>query len=104
MNINNNLNKKNLIQSISSANPSVVSGQMEKIIETIFEEISTALICGDRVEIRGFGSFVVKKRIKSKVRNPKSGIIIEANDRGAVYFRASKELLKALNFKGVNDN
>ena len=104
MNINNNLNKKNLIQSISSTNPSVVSGQMEKIIETIFEEISTALICGDRVEIRGFGSFVVKKRIKSKVRNPKSGIIIEANDRGTVYFRASKELLKALNFKGVNDN
>lgn len=98
------LNKKTLISDICEKNPHLSSMQLEKAIATIFDEMATALVCGDRVEIRGFGSLVVKKRAKGKVRNPKSGKIIEASDRGSLYFRASRELTKALNFTSVNDN
>lgn len=98
------LNKKTLISDICGKNPHLSSVQLEKAIETIFDEMATALVCGDRVEIRGFGSLVVKKRAKGKVRNPKSGEVIEAADRGSLYFRASRELIKTLNFNSVNDN
>lgn len=95
-------NKKSLIKSVAQ-NAEVTSvEQIEGAVESIFNEVSTALVCGDRVEIRGFGSMVVKKRAKGKVRNPKSGQVIEANDRGSLYFRASRELIKVLNTSTAN--
>ncbi len=104
MPIDSALNKKMLITGICTKNPNIPSIQLEKAVDTIFDEMATALVCGDRVEIRGFGSLVVKKRVKGKVRNPKSGAIVEAADRGSLYFRASRELTKVLNFSSVNDN
>ncbi len=100
----NGLNKKTLVSDICGQNSHLSPLQLEKAVDTIFDEMATALVCGDRVEIRGFGSLVVKKRAKGKVRNPKSGEIIEADDRGSLYFRASRELIKTLNFTSVNDN
>jgi integration host factor subunit beta len=100
----NGLNKKTLVNDICGKNSHLSTLQLEKAVDTIFDEMATALVCGDRVEIRGFGSLVVKKRTKGKVRNPKSGEVIEANDRGSLYFRASRELIKTLNFTSINDN
>ncbi|MDF3048177.1 MAG: integration host factor beta-subunit [Candidatus Midichloriaceae bacterium] len=98
------LNKKKLVNDICGKHPTVAGADMERAVNIIFDEMATALVCGDRVEIRGFGSLVVKRRAKGKVRNPKSGEIIEADDRGSLYFRASRELIKTLNFTSVNDN
>lgn len=100
-----NTNKKTLTHNICTLNPTISPSQIEKVVTTIFDEIATALVCGDRVEIRGFGSFVVKKRSKGIVRNPKSGEVINTlTDRGSLYFRASKEFTKILNFSSANDN
>lgn len=97
-------NKATLVSKVSSSSTKVAGSLLEKAVDTIFNEITTALVCGDRIEIRGFGSLVVKKRKESVVRNPKSGETITASDRGSLYFRASRDLIKSLNFTSMNDN
>jgi integration host factor subunit beta len=59
--------------------------------------MTTALICGDRVELRGFASWVVRKRKGKMARNPRNNDKIKVGDKGSLYFRASKELHKSLN-------
>jgi len=91
------LNRKALTEQLLKTNKNIEEDVLEKALDTVFSEISTALVCGDRVELRGFGSLVVRKREKGKVRNPKNGEILEAADRGSLYFRASRDLIKTLN-------
>ncbi len=91
------LNKKSLTEQLLKVNKQVDEEVLEKALDTVFNEISTALVCGDRVELRGFGSLVVRKRAKGKVRNPKNGEVLEASDRGSLYFRASRDLIKNIN-------
>lgn len=98
------LNKKGLLDILAHKCENLEPQLVEKAVDTVLDEISTALVCGDRIEIRGFGSLVVKKRAKGTVRNPKSGKLIEANDRGSLYFRASRDLIKGLNNGSINDN
>ena len=78
--------------------------KVEEAIDIFFNEMSTALVCGDRVELRGFGSMVVRKRESGIARNPKNGATVQVEDRGSLYFRASKDLLKELNSSADNDN
>ena len=56
------MTKSELIQRLAEANPHLYQRDMERIVTTIFEEITTALARGDRVELRGFGAFSVKER------------------------------------------
>lgn len=98
------LNKKGLLDILANKSENLEPAVVERALDAVMDEISTALVCGDRIEIRGFGSLVVKKRAKGTVRNPKSGQLIEANDRGSLYFRASRDLIKGLNNGSVNDN
>jgi len=98
------LNKKNIVTEIHRSHDEVEESVLEKMVDTVFDEMATALVCGDRVEIRGFGSLVVKKRARGMVRNPKSGEVIESDERGDLYFRASRDLIKMLNSEASNDN
>jgi integration host factor subunit beta len=91
------LNKQQLIQKVVDAEKQLPSEAVERALEVMLDELSTALICGDRVEIRGFGSLVVRKRAKGVARNPKNGEAVAVKDRGSLYFRASKDLIKSLN-------
>jgi integration host factor subunit beta len=91
------LNKQQLIQKVVDAEKQLPSEAVERALEVMLDELSTALICGDRVEIRGFGSLVVRKRAKGVARNPKNGETVAVKDRGSLYFRASKDLIKSLN-------
>ncbi len=75
-----------------------------KVVELFFEQITTALVCGDRIELRGFGSMVVRKRNAKIVRNPKTLKQVNVDPKGSLYFRASKELLKELNNGSLNGN
>jgi integration host factor subunit beta len=70
---------------------------LESAVDAFFDSVAEALICGDRVELRGFGSWGVRKREERMVRNPQTNARIEIGPRGSLYFRASKELLRALN-------
>ena len=96
------LNKQQLVQQVIDKEQAVSSEVVEKALEVMLEELSTALICGDRVEIRGFGSMVVRKRAKGVARNPKNGSKVAVQDRGSLYFRASKDLIKSLNNSAAN--
>lgn len=69
----------------------------EVIVETIFDSIVGALRAGDKVEIRGFGSFRVRQREGRTGRNPKTGAPVAVPPRRVAYFRPSKELRDGIN-------
>ena len=64
----------------------------EEVVNTVFGEIETALVKGERVEIRGLGSFKVKKYDGYKGRNPKTGEIIKVAPKKLPFFKVGKEL------------
>ncbi len=67
------MTKSQLIQRIAELNPHLYQRDVERIVSTVFDEISTALADGDRVELRGFGAFTVKHRKRGVGRNPRTG-------------------------------
>ena len=70
--------KSELIQKIADENPHLFQRDVERIVGTIFNEIIEAMAAGNRVELRGFGAFSVKKRDARQGRNPRTG---ELRDR-----------------------
>ncbi len=98
------MNKEALIKEIQLKVASFPPEQVALAVESILSEMSNALICGDRIEIRGFGSLNIKRREAKKVRNPRNGEYSFKSEGNYVFFRASRELIKKLNFAGSNDN
>ncbi len=72
---------------------------VERIVNTIFDEISEALSRGDRVELRGFGAFSVKKRDARIGRNPRTGETVEVEEKHVPFFKTGKLLRDRLNGK-----
>ena len=64
----------------------------EEVVSTVFNAMSNALINGDRVEIRGFGSFKVKKYDGYTGRNPRTGKLIDVKPKKLPFFKCGKEL------------
>lgn len=69
----------------------------EKIVNTIFEEITDAMARGDRVELRGFGAFSVKQRDARVGRNPRTGESVEVEEKHVPFFKTGKLLRDRLN-------
>jgi integration host factor subunit beta len=69
----------------------------EIIVETIFESIVNSLHTGDKIEIRGFGSFRTRQRQPRIGRNPKTGSRVEVPSKRIPYFKPSKELRDLVN-------
>jgi integration host factor subunit beta len=67
------------------------------LVNTVLNEISTGLVQGDRIELRGFGAFSIRKREPRVARNPKNGASVTVGERFAIYFRAGKELRERVN-------
>ncbi len=67
------------------------------IVNLIMENISTALVAGDKVEVRGFGSFKVKSRNARQARNPRTGQTVSVPAKRVPFFKASNELKARLN-------
>ncbi|MBM2577570.1 integration host factor subunit beta [Jannaschia sp. Os4] len=91
--------RSELIQKIADDNPHLTQRDVEKIVNTIFEEITEALIGGDRVELRGFGAFSVKEREARMGRNPRTGEPVEVEAKHVPFFKAGKLLRDRLNGK-----
>jgi integration host factor subunit beta len=72
----------------------------EVIVETIFESIVRALRGGDKIEIRGFGSFRTRQRQARIGRNPKTGARVEVPAKRIPFFKPSKELKDLVNGAG----
>ena len=69
----------------------------EVIVETIFDSVIGALQSGDKIEIRGFGSFRIRQRNARIGRNPKTGAKVEVPAKRVPYFKPSKELRQLIN-------
>jgi integration host factor subunit beta len=91
------MTKSELIQRLSDANPHLYQRDVERIVTTIFDEITTALAGGDRVELRGFGAFSVKERGSRVGRNPRTGETVNVAPKNIPYFKTGKQLREKLN-------
>lgn len=91
------MTKSELVARLAAANPHLYQRDVERIVITIFEEIAAALARGDRVELRGFGAFSVKKRGSRVGRNPRTGEAVDVIAKHIPYFKTGKELRERLN-------
>jgi integration host factor subunit beta len=89
--------KSELILHIAQQNPHLYQRDVERIINTILDEIRDALARGDRVELRGFGAFSVKEREARTARNPRTGEPVEVDAKRVPYFKTGKDLRDRLN-------
>jgi integration host factor subunit beta len=88
--------KSELVRRIYDQNRHLFQRDVEKIVDVMLEAIAAALARGDRVEIRGFGSFSVKSRRARIARNPRSGVAIPVGKKTFPYFKTGKELRERL--------
>jgi len=86
------MTKSDLIQKLSDKEPTLSRRDMELVVNTVFDQMREALVGGDRIEIRGFGSFSVKDRESREGRNPKTGAVVEVPAKRVPYFKVGKEL------------
>jgi integration host factor subunit beta len=89
--------RSELIQKLADANPHLYQRDVERIVNTFFEEITEALARGERVELRGFGAFSVKKRDARVGRNPRTGDAVEVDEKCVPFFKTGKLLRDRLN-------
>lgn len=96
--------KSQLIQNITDQNPHLYIKDVERIINTIFSEITKSLAEGRRVELRGFGAFSVQKRKERVGRNPRTGDAVKVSEKYIPRFKSGKELRIKLNSANKIDN
>ncbi len=94
------MTKSELIQRIAELNPHLFHRDVERIVSTIFDEISEALARGNRVELRGFGAFSVKRRGPRVGRNPRTGAAVQVSEKYIPFFKTGKLLRERLNGEG----
>lgn len=91
--------RSELIQKIADENPHLYQRDVERIVNSIFDEITEAMARGDRVELRGFGAFSVKQRDARVGRNPRTGDSVAVEEKHVPFFKTGKLLRDRLNGK-----
>ena len=91
------MTKSELILRLAERNPHLYQRDIEKIVGTIFDEITEALARGDRVELRGFGAFSVKRRDARTGRNPRTGQAVAVTEKFIPFFKTGKQLRERIN-------
>ena len=91
------MTKSELILRLAEQNPHLYQRDIERIVSTIFDEISGALARGDRVELRGFGAFSVKERAARQGRNPRTGESVSVPEKHIPFFKSGKQLRERVN-------
>jgi integration host factor subunit beta len=91
------MTKSELIVELATSNPHLRGADIELIVATVFDEITGALARGERVELRGFGAFTVKRRNARTGRNPRTGEAVPVDEKAVPFFKAGKELRERVN-------
>jgi integration host factor subunit beta len=86
------MTKAQLIEKVSEQTPALTKHQTEVVVNAIFNSIKDALSKGDKIEIRGFGSFRLRHRRMRDGRNPKTGASVSVPAKKVPFFKAGKEL------------
>lgn len=90
------MTKADLVEEVAKT-VEVPKKDAEKIVKTVFESVTNALHRGEKIELRGFGSFRLRER-KSRIgRNPKTGETVNVPSKKVPYFKAGKELKELIN-------
>lgn len=92
------MNKSELVEALANEK-NLTFKKSEEIVNIIFDSLSSELMRGGRIEIRGFGSFVVKDYKAYMGRNPKTGEVIQVNPKKLPFFKVGKELRERVNVK-----
>ena len=90
--IDGSMTKRDLIDEIRARYPRLPVGKAEVVVNLVLDSMIDALAHGRRVEIRGFGSFVVRRRPAREGRNPRTGAPVQLPVRSVPFFKAGKEL------------
>lgn len=94
------MNRSELVARLTRVHPGLRHKDLENVVTTIFEEIAAGLARGDRAEIRGFGSFSVRRRRPRVGRNPRTGERVEVPEKHVPYFRAGRRLRETVDGGG----
>ena len=89
--------RSELLQAIAADNPGLRPEEVEEVVNIFFEEISSRLAEGGRVELRGFGTFSTRARDSRIGRNPRTGEAVEVAAKRVPYFKPGKEMRERLN-------
>ncbi len=93
------MTKTDLIERVSMKTSILTKKQTEIVVNILFDSIKEALAAGDKIEIRGFGSFRIRSRRNREGRNPKTGQTVEVPDKKVPFFKAGKELKELVDGK-----
>jgi len=91
------MTKSELIEKVVQSHGTLNVKVSEIVVNTVFDLIEEALKSGDKVEIRGFGSFTIRERLGREARNPKSGEIVRIPSKKTPFFKTGKELKERVN-------
>lgn len=90
------MTKSELIERVAQES-GMTKGRAEMVVNTIFDSMTTALIAGDGIEIRGFGSFTVRQYKSYEGRNPRTGDVVHVAPKRLPFFKVGKELRERVN-------
>lgn len=91
------MTRAELIDALAVRQPHIPIKLIEQAVKDIFEQMATALENGQRIEIRGFGSFALRHRPPRTARNPKTGEYVMTEEKYAPHFKPGKELRERVN-------
>jgi integration host factor subunit beta len=91
------MTKSELVAKLAAQKPQLYVRDIEAIVDTVINEMSDALVRGDRVELRGFGAFSVKERAPRVGRNPRTGETVRVTTKRLPAFKPGKQLRDSLN-------
>ena len=86
------MTKRDLIEEVARRYPRFSRREAEVVVNTVFDDLTEALARGERIELRGFGSFSVKHRPARERRNPRNGAIVSVPANKIPFFKVAKEL------------
>jgi integration host factor subunit beta len=90
------MTKADLIEEVAKQ-ANLTKKESELIVNTVFDNITDALMKGDKVELRGFGSFRIRHRNSRKGRNPKTGSSVNVPEKRVPFFKVGKQLRELVN-------
>ncbi len=91
------MTKSELIARLAEQNPTLYHRDIEKLVNTVFDTITTALVEGNRVELRGFGAFSIREGKARLGRNPRTGEAVNVDAKRMPFFKMGKGMKERLN-------
>ena len=93
------MTKRELIEQVILAKAELPRSEVEGLVNAVFDALAGSMVRGERIEIRGFGSFIVKNRDARTGLNPKTGATVEVPAKRVPFFKAGKELRERVDAK-----